>query len=129
MKIKCCLTVILMILSLSFAYAENGGNLVQTDLSEHPVSGETEPKHNESTNTKHRLPSCLIPCVISEAGVAFQMDCPPEILVYEIADADGNVIASFGDEASFVQTLFSLTGDYTVVFTTAGYVYYGWVSI
>ncbi len=128
MKTKRFLTLVSMLPSCAMAFASDPGKSVDVNLSSSPVTGQ-EPEHDENTENRHRIPACLIPCVISEAGVAFRMDCPPEILVYEIADTEGNVIASFGDETSFVQTLFSLTGEYTVVFTTTEYVYRGDISI
>ena len=128
MKTRRFLTLVSMLLACAVAFASGPGQSVDVNLSSSPVTGQ-EPEHDENTKNRHRLPSRHIPCVISEAGVSFRMDCPPEILVYEIADTDGNVIATCGDEASFVQTLFSLTGEYTVVFTTAEYVYYGCVNI
>ena len=57
------------------------------------------------------------------------MDCEPEIISYDIYDADGVLIAGFGDEEGFIQALFSLSGDYTVVFTTSEYEYSGYVSM
>ena len=84
-----------------------------------------DPKHNEDLNNKHRLPSRPIICTIDENGVTFQMDCEPEIISYDIYDADGVLIAGFGDEEGFIQALFSLSGDYTVVFTTVEYLYSG----
>lgn len=128
MKTRRFLTLVSMLLACAVAFASGPGQSVDVNLSSSPVTGQ-DPKPDENTENRHRKPACLIPCVISEAGVSFRMECPPEILVYEIADTDGNVIATCGDEASFVQTLFSLTGDYTVVFTTAEYVYSGDISI
>lgn len=92
------------------------------------VSGQ-EPKHGDELNNGHRLPIRPIICVIDENGVAFQMDSEPEIISYDIYDAEGVLIASSGDEEGFVQALFSLTGDYTVAFTTSDYVYTGFVRI
>lgn len=110
-------------------YVSGNGQSVQVNLFAKPVVTGEEPKHEEGTDIMHRQPSRLISCIIDETGVTFLMDCEPEIINYDIYDAEGVLIVSFGDEEAFIQTLFSLSGDYTVAFSTAEYVYTGYVSI
>lgn len=49
----------------------------------------------------------------------------PDIINYEIKDADNNPVAVTGDEADFIQTLFSLMGEYVIQLRTDECVYYG----
>lgn len=133
MRLKLLLAIVMMLLSYmnttAANYVSGSCQSVQVNLFAKPVATDEEPEHDDNTSTKHRLPSCPIPCTIDENGVTFQMDSEPEIINYDIYDAEGVLIASFGDEEAFIQTLFSLSGDYTVAFTTAEYVYTGYVSI
>lgn len=110
-------------------YVSGNGQSVKVNLFAKPVATGEEPKHEEGTDIMHRQPSRPILCIIDEDGVTFQIHCEPEIISYEIYDAEGVLIASSGDEEGFIQTLFSLSGDYTVAFTTSEYVCTGFVSI
>lgn len=76
------------------------------------------------------MPTRPIPCSISvDDGVSFDDGSNPEIISYEIKDADNNPVAVTGDEADFIQTLFSLTGEYEIQFRTDECVYYGSICI
>lgn len=133
MRLKLPLVIAALLLSYSVALASNfvsgGGQSLQVSLTPSRVVSGQEPKHGDELNNGHRLPIRPIICVIDENGVAFQMDSEPEIISYDIYDAEGVLIASSGDEEGFVQALFWLTGDYTVAFTTSDYVYTGFVRI
>lgn len=76
------------------------------------------------------MPTRPILCSISvEDGVSFDDGSNTEIISYEIKDTDNNPVAVTGDEADFIQTLFSLTGEYVIQFRTDEYVHYGGVCI
>lgn len=127
---KKILTLLLILFSCSMAFALNHGQVIQMNLRSFQVSDDSEAKNNESRENYHRMPTRPILCSISvEDGVSFDDGSNPEIISYEIKDADNNPIAITGDEADFIQTLFSLTGEYVIQFRTDEYVYYGGVCI
>ncbi len=133
MKLKPLFAIAVLLLSYSVTlasdYVPGIGQSVHVSLTPRPVVSGQDPEHYDELNNGHRLPTRPIPCIIGENGVTLQMDCEPEITSYDIYDVDGVLIASFGDEDGFIQTLFSLTGEYTVAFATSEYVYTGYVNI
>ncbi|MDE5976798.1 MAG: hypothetical protein K2G69_09635, partial [Muribaculaceae bacterium] len=52
-----------------------------------------------------------------------------EILSFEIRDAYGNTVAILTDEDSFIETLFSLSGEYRLIFRLPGRTLAGWICI
>lgn len=127
---KKILTLLLILFSCSMAFALNHGQVIQMNLRSFQVSDDSEAKNNESRENYHRMPTRPILCSISvEDGVSFDDGSNTEIISYEIKDTDNNPIAVTGDETVFIQTLFSLTGEYVIQFRTDEYVYYGGVCI
>lgn len=125
-KMKNLLTLFLITFSCSMALALGSESFLQVKLYSSMISDESEKKSNENTGIYHRMPTRPILCSISiEDGVSFDDGSNPEIISYEIKDADNNPIAITGDEADFIQTLFSLTGEYVIQFRTDECVYYG----
>ncbi len=112
------------------ALAWGNGPSVQVSLLSYSTTSEYEPKPDDDKKNHHRTPSRPIPCSISvEDGVSFDDGSNPDIISYEIKDADNNPIAVTGDEADFIQTLFSLSGEYVIQFRTDEYIYYGSIGI
>lgn len=127
---KNILTLFLIMLSCSIAAAWDNGQSVQVNLYSSATTSYSEQDPDENKNIHHRIPSRPILCSISiEDGVSFNDSSNPDIFSYEIKDADNNPVAVTGDEADFIQTLFSLTGEYVIQFRTDQYVYYGSISI
>lgn len=127
---KNLLTLFLITFSCSMALALGSESFLQVRLYSSMISDESEKNSNENTGVYHRMPSRHILCSISiEDGVSFNDSSNPDIVSYEIKDADNNPVAVTGDEADFIQTLFSLTGEYVIQFRTDQYVYYGSISI
>lgn len=124
------LTLILITLSCSVTFALNNGQSVQIPLYKSSDTSNHDRKPDESRNVRHRIPSRPILCLISvEDGVTFDDGSNPDIISYEIKDADNNPVAVTGDEADFIQTLFSLTGEYVIQLRTDECVYYGSICI
>ncbi len=127
---KNILTLFLIMVSCSIAAAWDTGQSVHVRLYLSSATTNTDPNPNEDKDVRHRMPTRPILCSISiEDGVSFDDGTNPDIISYEIKDADNNPIAVTGDEADFIQTLFSLTGEYVIQFRTDQYVYYGSISI
>lgn len=124
------LVAFLILCSYSMALAWGNGPSVQVSLLSYSTTSEYEPKPDDDKKNHHRTPSRPIPCSISvEDGVSFDDGSNPDIISYEIKDADNNPIAVTGDEADFIQTLFTLMGEYQILFRTDDYVYYGGICI
>lgn len=118
-----------MLMSCSIAVAWDNGQSVQVKLYSSSSASYSEQNPDENKNNHHRMPPRPILCSLSiEDGVTFCDGSNPDIISYEIQDADGKPVAVFSDGADFVQTLFSLTGQFKVRFHSDEYVYYGYVS-
>ncbi len=75
-----------------------------------------------------RCPSRLFHITISlENGIIVPEELQEEILTFEAYDEAGNCMAVFADEASFIEFFFSTEEIAMVRFTTASYVYTGWL--
>lgn len=81
------------------------------------------PKENEEGR---RTSSSLI-ATISYSGVSIPGVEKGEILTYEAYDEAGECMAIFSDEESFIDYFFSTEGIAMVKFTTASYIYTGWL--
>lgn len=127
---KHILTLFMILFSCSMALAWNNGLFAQVKMFSSPTASYSEQNPDEDPRNYHRIPSRPILCSISvDDGVSFDDGSNPDIISYEIKDADNNSIAITCDEADFIQTLFSLTGEYVILFRTDQYVYYGSISI
>lgn len=126
-------SIILLLMSYSLAFASgnvaNNEQPIQLNVVAVSIITGQDPATDTDKSNKHRMPGSPIPCIIDENGVSIQMDTTPEIISYEIYDADGMLICSVGDEETFIQTLFSLSGNYTVVFRTQEYAYIGSIEL
>lgn len=127
---KNILTVFLILFSCSIAFAWNNQQYLKVNLHSISTATDSEPEYDENIDGYHRMPTRPILCSISiEDGVSFDDGSNPDIISYEIKDADNNPVAVTGDEADFIQTLFSLTGEYVIQFRTDQYVYCGSICI
>lgn len=127
---KNILTLFLIMLSCTVAIAWDNGHSVQLKLYSSPSVSYSEQNPDENKNILDRMPTRSILCSISvEDGVSFDDGSNPDIISYEIKDADNNPVAVTGNETDFIQTLFSLSGDYVVLFRTCEYIYYGGVCL
>ncbi len=67
-------------------------------------------------------------CIFSEEGIQADI-APEEIMSYELWDqTEEFCIASFTDEASFLQYLFSYPGEFQIRIETDEYTYVGYLS-
>ena len=124
------LTLFLIMLSCTIAIAWDNGQSVQLKLYSSPSVSYSEQNPDENKNILNRMPTRPILCSISfEDGVSFDDGSNRDIISYEIKDIDNNTVAVIGDEADFIQTLFSLSGEYVIQFRTDEYVYYGSICI
>ncbi len=127
---KNILTLFLIMLSCTVAIAWDNGHSVQLKLYSSPSVSYSEQNPDENKNILDRMPTRPILCSISvEDGVTFDDGTNPDIISYEITDVDNNTVAVTGDEADFIQTLFTLMGEYQILFRTDDYVYYGGICI
>lgn len=127
---KNLLTLFLITFSCSMTLALGSESFLQVRLYSSMISDESEKIPDENTGVYHRMPTRPILCSISvDDGVSFDDGSNPDIISYEIKDADNNPVAVTGDEADFIQTLVSLTGEYVIQFRTDQYVYCGSICI
>lgn len=77
-----------------------------------------------------RIPAAPVLCTISKTdGVQIAGIDNSEIESFEIRDGYGNTVAILSEEASFVETLFSLKGEYRVIFRLSDRSLAGWIEI
>lgn len=94
----------------------------------HRTITDVEPE-NPGRPIRHRLPSAPLSCVISQdKGVEFLTVQKPEILCYQIEDIDGNVY-TYGDEPSFIDALFSMSGEVSILMVSENCNYIGYVKL
>lgn len=117
--------------SASFpAYSSGFGQFYQISLTICPVGFSHETENNETGDIRHRLPSRPILCTIDpDNGITFDAVSEPVIISYEITDVDGISLAVLPTETSFIQTLFSLTGEYGIKLTSSDYIYSGFIAL
>lgn len=83
----------------------------------------------DNRNKGRRTPFAPLSCVIShERGVEFLTIEKPEISYYEIEDEDGNVY-NYGDEPSFIDALFSMSGEVSIMMVSESCDYIGYVEL
>ncbi len=89
------------------------------------------PNDIEDYEYGHRRPTQPVECNISSDGIQFtSVTESPDILTYELWDAEGTCsIASFCDEAGFINFLFSQSGEFQIRFTTPDYNLVGFIQI
>lgn len=116
--------------------------LLITTLSTAPVKAQDIlPENDETLSTTltpenpdpgrgQRMPSLPLFCTISKVGgIQISGVDNTEIVSFEILDAYGNTVAVLADEASFIDTLFSLKGDFRIVFRFSDHIMVGWINI
>ncbi|MDE6008921.1 MAG: hypothetical protein K2G90_06900 [Muribaculaceae bacterium] len=85
---------------------------------------------NPDPERGQRMPSLLLFCSISKVGgIQISGIENAEIVSFEILDAYGNTVALLQDEPSFIETIFSLNGEYRVVFRLHNCILFGWINI
>lgn len=84
-------------------------------------------ENTEPSKGNRKLPEILL-CSISQDGIEFYSNSP-QILSFEIQDKSGNIVGIFVDEFDFIEVLFSLQGEYKLVFTTPDYYLTGWITL
>ncbi|MDE5976491.1 MAG: hypothetical protein K2G69_08075 [Muribaculaceae bacterium] len=103
---------------------------VETWLTEADSEEEERDEIPINPPAKGRIPSQPHHCHIGQTGgiVIGGVDSS-EILSFEIRDTYGNTVAILADEASFIETLFSLSGEYRLIFRLPGRTLAGWINI
>ncbi len=86
--------------------------------------------YHEEGETGERRPGKRLECTIdSENGVRFLSGETPDFILYEIYDSNNVCTGAYGDEAEFIDALFSLTGEYRISLSTAEASYIGYVTL
>ena len=94
--------------------------MVKTNLSAHPEEGDEG----------RRIPGHHIACSLDrENGVRFFGQETPDFILYEIYDNNNICVGAYGDEPEFIDSLFSLTGEYRISLSTAEISYIGYVIL
>lgn len=78
---------------------------------------------------RRRTPAAPLECIITEErGVQFVSGLMPNILYFEIKDENEN-IQSYADESTFIDALFSMKGEVTIIFVASDNEYIGYVNL
>ena len=97
-----------------------------------PLKGSNNSDDPELPNpNRHRMPGKQIMCTIdSEKGVYIEGVPTSEIMSFDIYDESGELcFASYNNEEEFVGFLFSLEGEYVILFVTTDKTYSGFISL
>lgn len=93
------------------------------------VQPEVKNEKPEDPISKRRTPLVPLECVISEEyGVQFISGLKPNILYFEIMDEYETVI-SYADESTFIDALFSMNGEITIILVASDKEYIGYVNL
>ena len=113
------------------AMAKTEGTDIGTWLiQDYSDSDEDEDEIPLTPPSRHRIPAKGIYCNISSVdGITIPGMDVSEIVSFEIRDAYGNTVAILTDEASFIETLFYLSGEYRLIFRLPGRTLAGWILI
>lgn len=95
--------------------------MLMTPVNEAPDDLELPSRGNRTTPIKIR-------CIINENGIVL-INISDDIQTYEIYDTKDNCLAVFSDEDSFIEFLFTLSGEYQLRFSTATYDLVGYIFI
>ena len=77
-----------------------------------------------------RMPPSPLLCSISRVdGIQISGFENAEIVSFEILDAYGNTVALLQNEPSFIETIFSLNGEYRILFRLNDRILTGWTII
>lgn len=88
------------------------------------------PGYEEEGNTGERRPGKKLDCTIDpQKGVQFLSGETPDFILYEIYDSGNICVGAYGDEAAFIDALFSLTGEYRISLSTVYVTYSGYVVL
>lgn len=94
------------------------------------LTNQEEHERVEQGNGGRREAPIPILCYIDEnTGISFSSDLNLECITFEIQDKSGNIVGIFVDEFDFIEVLFSLQGEYKLVFTTPDYYLTGWITL
>lgn len=86
--------------------------------------------YDEEGDHGERRPGKRLECTIdAENGVRFISGETPDFILYEIYDSNNVCTGAYGDEAEFINVLFSLTGEYLISLSTAEASYIGYVTL
>lgn len=88
------------------------------------------PGYEEEGNTGERRPGKKLDCTIDpQKGVQFLSGETPDFILYEIYDSGNACVGAYGDEAAFIDALFSLTGEYRISLSSVYVTYSGYVVL
>lgn len=116
---KLILFLSLVISLIIFPFEVNAETmLIQTTLSKKPKEKDPAP-----VLKGHRTPPMQILCIIDKNNIRC-VDISEKILCFEILHEDACLFSAF-EEYTFITNLFSLSGEYTIRFSTDNYIYEG----
>lgn len=86
--------------------------------------------HPEEGDEGNRKPSRPLTCTVDpNSGIEFLGHETPNFILYEIYDCSNSCVGAYGDEAEFIDALFSLTGEYRISLDTTEVSYIGYVML
>ena len=86
--------------------------------------------HPEEGEEGNRKPSRPLACTIDpDSGISFIGQETPDFIMYEIYDSGNICVGAYGDEAAFIDALFSLTGEYRISLSTEEVSYTGYIIL
>lgn len=123
-------TILALSLGITATLSAYGTSAVSYDITLFPTYIYDEIDPNERPGKGERVPSQRIGGIISLAeGVCINGVDTGEITLFEIYDSEGMIVASFVDELSFVDYLFTLEGEYQLRFLISDMAFIGWIEL
>lgn len=122
------ISVILIMMTLLFLPESNSakGN-EQTTVC---LNKQQHAKHDQVLDEKgHRMPGhSLFSTISEEEGISIPSVNNDDILLYEVADTEGNTLVEFTDEYEFVSYVLSLNQNCEIIIHLDDYILVGFIS-
>lgn len=128
-RIKLTLILLAVIVAILPCVADNPADNESFDI---PMMETPPPSDNiENPSKGARMPQRPVICTISRTdGILLQSTEAGEIISYEIWTADGQTCLFVSDsEASFVEILFQMQGDFLIIFQTETTTFSGYLTM
>lgn len=125
MKISLSIFIGLILCVFNLAYAGNDCTYIITMYRYYSMSDE----YTQNDDEGRRIPLRPIPMYLNpDTGIYCDGIDISHIILYEVYDESGNLIASFSDEYEFIEFIFSYSMPVEIRITTDKYTYIGYIS-
>lgn len=123
------LPFISMLLAVFLPLTSNAASKSSYIVTLQQESQDPDPEHDNNPNNKgHRMPAVPITIVITPEGIQSPLTAD-DIISYELWNDDDTCLISMADEASFIDSLYTLSGEFMIRIITTDKSYIGYLAV